>query len=71
MPIYEYECRDCHCEFETLIRGESDRENNACPKCASKNLSKLLSVFGMGGGSGESGGGGCGTCSGGNCSTCR
>lgn len=74
MPIYEYECRKCHNEFEALIRGESDLENNQCPECGSRELSKLLSLFGMktsGGGGGSHGGGGCGTCSGGHCSTCH
>jgi putative FmdB family regulatory protein len=41
MPIYEYVCRKCHHEFETLVRGD---EKPNCPKCGDKKLDKLLSV---------------------------
>ncbi|MCU0958843.1 MAG: zinc ribbon domain-containing protein [Pirellulaceae bacterium] len=41
MPIYEYVCKKCHFEFETLIRGE---ERPECPNCGDKKLERLLSV---------------------------
>ena len=41
MPIYEYLCKKCQHEFETLIRGD---EKPACPQCGDGDLSKLLSV---------------------------
>jgi putative FmdB family regulatory protein len=42
MPIYEYACRDCGHEFETLVRGS---EQPSCSHCASPDLEKKLSVF--------------------------
>lgn len=42
MPIYEYVCRDCRKEFETLLRGGATPE---CPSCHSARLDKKLSVF--------------------------
>ena len=42
MPIYEYACRACGHEFETLVRGS---EQPACSSCASPDLEKKLSVF--------------------------
>lgn len=42
MPIYEYACRSCGHEFETLVRGA---EAPSCARCASPELEKKLSVF--------------------------
>ncbi|MCC6195011.1 MAG: zinc ribbon domain-containing protein [Burkholderiales bacterium] len=42
MPIYEYACRDCGQEFETLVRGGAAPQ---CPGCHSTELAKKLSVF--------------------------
>lgn len=42
MPIYEYKCKKCGESFEALVRGT---QKPACPKCGSKNLSKLVSGF--------------------------
>lgn len=42
MPIYEYACKDCGHQFETLVRSDSRPE---CPSCHSTDLDKLLSVF--------------------------
>lgn len=41
MPIYEYACRGCGHEFETLVRSGS---TPACPKCASAELERLQSL---------------------------
>lgn len=41
MPIFEYECNDCHKQVEVLVRGSETPE---CPACESKSLRKLLSV---------------------------
>ncbi len=41
MPIFEYRCTSCQNEFETLVRSG---DIPACPKCASQNLAKLLSL---------------------------
>ncbi|MGQ0653094.1 MAG: FmdB family zinc ribbon protein [Betaproteobacteria bacterium] len=42
MPIYEYACRACGHEFETLVRGA---ETPSCASCSSAELDKKLSVF--------------------------
>ncbi len=42
VPIYEYVCRHCGHEFETLVRSGSAPE---CPRCRSTALDKKLSVF--------------------------
>ncbi len=70
MPIYEYICADCENEFEELVFSRD--ETPPCPKCGSKNVTKLMSAgvvkteggtpdLGpmppMGGGCGSSGGG--------------
>ena len=42
MPIYEYACKDCGQQFETLVRSDTVPE---CPGCHSTQLDKQLSVF--------------------------
>ena len=42
MPIFEYICKECQHEFETLVFG---RDKAKCPKCQSQKLSPQLSVF--------------------------
>ena len=42
MPIYEYTCKSCGEEFETLVRASSTPD---CPECHSTELEKKLSVF--------------------------
>lgn len=42
MPIFEYVCKQCRNEFESLIFGDQKAE---CPKCHSKSLEPQLSVF--------------------------
>ncbi len=42
MPIFEYHCRSCGRDFETLVRGG---EQPACVHCESAELEKKLSVF--------------------------
>lgn len=44
MPIYEYACKKCRHQFEELVRG---KEKPACPKCKSKDLEKLISLWAM------------------------
>jgi putative FmdB family regulatory protein len=45
MPLYEYECRNCHHQFELLVRESTVL---ACPSCSSEELEKQLSVFAVG-----------------------
>ena len=42
MPIYEYDCKVCHCEFEALV---SSSRTPKCPDCGSSKLSKKFSAF--------------------------
>ena len=42
MPIYEYECRACHCQFELLVLPATVP---ACPDCDSGDLEQLISGF--------------------------
>jgi putative FmdB family regulatory protein len=42
MPIYDYHCRRCGQEFETLVLKGSVA---ACPSCQSVDLEQLLSGF--------------------------
>jgi putative FmdB family regulatory protein len=59
MPIYEYACRSCRHEFETLVRGS---EAPSCENCGSPELDKKLSVFAAGKGEAEAAPAPCGTC---------
>jgi len=43
MPIFEYNCRSCDQQFETIVLSTRERIN--CPKCNSKKVDKQLSVF--------------------------
>jgi putative FmdB family regulatory protein len=58
MPIFEYACRACGHEFETLVR---NGERPACAQCESPDLEKKLSVFAAQG-SAEPQLAACGTC---------
>ena len=66
MPIYEYRCKQCEAEFERYVPGATTAV--ACPTCASEQVMRKLSVFGLktvgaassGMSSGMSGGGCCG-----------
>ena len=46
MPIYEYACRTCAHQFETLVRGDADP---TCPHCHGIDLERALSTFAVGG----------------------
>jgi len=77
MPIYEYYCKSCDREFETLVLRSSDPV--VCPSCSAENVQRVLSVFGFksGGDKGAassrmgSGASGCSGCAATNCSSCR
>jgi putative FmdB family regulatory protein len=46
MPIYEFECQECHHQVELLVRNS---EQPACPQCASQRLEKLMSAVAVSG----------------------
>ena len=45
MPIYEYRCRACSKDFEKYVHSAATAV--ACPTCASGNVTRKLSVFGL------------------------
>jgi len=59
MPIYEYACRACGHEFETLVRAS---ETPGCESCGSPELEKKPSVFAAQKGAREAAPAPCGTC---------
>ncbi|PID58579.1 FmdB family transcriptional regulator [candidate division KSB3 bacterium] len=71
MPIYEYHCTECGCDFEKLVFKRS--EPVACPSCQAWEVQKKFSTFGMK--SGEkvvsSSASSCGSCSSHSCATCQ
>lgn len=42
MPIYEYCCKECGCQFEQLQK-ITDNVLVTCPKCGQKGLQKMIS----------------------------
>lgn len=45
MPIYEFECRDCHRKTTALVMVRARVDEVRCRKCGSANLEKLFSRF--------------------------
>jgi putative FmdB family regulatory protein len=77
MPVYEYYCDHCEKRFEALRPMSQSTAPMACPRCATPDARRLLSVCAAvsrdSGGSRlitSSGPSGCGSCSGGSCATC-
>jgi putative FmdB family regulatory protein len=53
MPLYEYKCRACGCEFEDLVGLNDERESRPCKKCgnvAERKMSRFASVIAGGSG---------------------
>ena len=42
MPLFSYECEDCHKEFELLVGMTMEKSKFECPECHSKNITKLI-----------------------------
>ena len=43
MPLFEYSCKECTTQFETLVRAASDTPE--CPSCHSTSLQRRQSTF--------------------------
>lgn len=77
MPIFEYKCNKCDCDFELIVSKNTVVE---CESCGSKDVKKKMSLFGgvsnprrkMSGGDKHVHGGGsnCGGCHKSSCATC-
>ena len=72
MPIYEYLCKKCARHFECLVQGGRGKDV-VCPDCGAAEPQKLISSFGIGGGSSriKASSSGCTSCSTKSCSTCH
>lgn len=46
MPIYEYQCTNCHHAFD-LIQKINEPPETTCPNCSTNNLVKLVSAAGF------------------------
>ena len=61
MPIFEFKCKKCGHQIETLTSRDEDGSGLECPECGHKGMEKLLSMFSASGTESKaSGGGGCG-----------
>jgi len=72
MPIYEYACKTCGKRFECLVSAGKDKDV-VCVECGSAEVRKLISGFGIGGGSSriKASSSSCTSCSTKSCGTCR
>lgn len=41
MPLYEFHCKECNCDFELLVRGSTAY---VCPECGSAEVEKQVSL---------------------------
>jgi putative FmdB family regulatory protein len=49
MPLYEFECQECHGKFDALVRSFSAADDVACQECSSSNVKRLISTFAVSG----------------------
>jgi putative FmdB family regulatory protein len=71
MPIYEYRCRTCDKEFETLVFRADEKVS--CPGCNGEEVERMMSrcAFKSGGEfTPATGSSSCGSCTATSCSTC-
>lgn len=45
MPIFEFECNQCHTDFEELVRNSEAASKVECPNCGGRKVRKKLSTF--------------------------
>ena len=72
MPLYEFACKKCGQRFECLVAVGKEKDV-VCAECGSADVQKMISGFGIGGGSSRLKGSSsaCTTCSSKSCSTCH
>lgn len=72
MPLYEYECQKCGRRFESLVPAGREKDV-ACVECGAADVRKMISCFGIGGGSSriKASSSSCTSCSTKSCGTCR
>lgn len=44
MPIYEFKCKSCHREFESLVASFSAVDTVKCEQCGSSDITRILST---------------------------
>lgn len=73
MPIYEFKCLKCEEFIELLLMNKDEEIELKCPKCASKDLERVLSStnfsMGIGSGTGQGAKSQTRTCGSGSCTT--
>lgn len=50
MPLFEFKCNGCGKEFDLFKFTQLEEEEKKCPQCGSKDVTQLISDFGLGGG---------------------
>ncbi|UCG39187.1 MAG: zinc ribbon domain-containing protein [bacterium] len=63
MPIFEFRCKKCGHQFETITSRSEDGSGLSCPECGAGKPEKLISLFSASGTESKAssgGGGGCG-----------
>lgn len=72
MPMFEFHCTKCNCDFEELVR---TGDKVQCPKCKGRKVQKKMSACSHKSSGGKfvssSGGSGCSSCSKPSCSHCH
>ncbi|MEI6779002.1 MAG: zinc ribbon domain-containing protein [Chloroflexales bacterium] len=54
MPLYEYQCPECHNRFDRLVRSSEAPPTIVCPTCGGEKSERILSLFAAGPRSGSS-----------------
>ena len=44
MPLYDFSCRECNNQFESLVRNEAEQKLVTCPTCQGSQVERLISL---------------------------
>ena len=44
MPVYDYQCTECHSKYDVFHKGKEVKEDVICPSCGSVHHKKLMSI---------------------------